>query len=301
MTSSIDALPLNALRAFCEVARLQHVTHAANSLGVSQSAISRHVAQLEIFMGAPLLERRGRNVMLTDIGRQLATAVSAPFSEIEFSIQLLRRRQQKEAQRLVVRTSLPTFAFTSLIPSLSEFSKLHNDVPVDVLTSTTPQELLGNFDVLISRDLSLPPPMHEWTICEENIVCVGAPDVVKTVAKLGYLAKPICTVNSRPDILPTWLNAMGLQENNIKLGARYAHHYMAIPATIAGSGLLIVPEIVAMDYIAKDLLVVVEDSRIKTGMKYSAFASDRSSFPDLAKSFCRWLMRMHKNANTMQI
>jgi DNA-binding transcriptional LysR family regulator len=53
-------LPLNALRAFEAVGRHLSFTAAANSLLVSQSAVSRHVIHLERLLGVQLLERRPR-------------------------------------------------------------------------------------------------------------------------------------------------------------------------------------------------------------------------------------------------
>src|SRR5690606_34227471 len=95
--------------------------------------------------------------------------------------------------------------------------------------------------------------------------------------------------------LPAWLASMGMREEDVRLGARYAHHYMAIPAILAGGGLLVAPEIVVSDYIKKQLLLVVEASRVATGMSYSAFANDRSPLPDLSAAFCRWVARIYKD------
>jgi DNA-binding transcriptional LysR family regulator len=62
-------MDLLLLRSFLAVAEHGAVTDAAAALGISQSALSRRVAQLETALGAPLLERVGRGVALTAIGR----------------------------------------------------------------------------------------------------------------------------------------------------------------------------------------------------------------------------------------
>ncbi|MBO6237970.1 MAG: LysR family transcriptional regulator, partial [Bacteroidales bacterium] len=49
------------LRAFAEVARTGSFTAAAKALGVSQPAISQHIAELEKFAGGRLFERRRGN------------------------------------------------------------------------------------------------------------------------------------------------------------------------------------------------------------------------------------------------
>ena len=67
--------PLNALRAFEVAARMGNFTKAAKSLNVSQGAVSRHIAQLEAFLGLRLFVRGQRDVSLTLEGVEYAHAV----------------------------------------------------------------------------------------------------------------------------------------------------------------------------------------------------------------------------------
>ncbi len=60
------------------------IRRAADALGVNASAISRQLAQLERALQLPLLERRGRNVVLTDAGKLLAE---------DYALTSQRRRQ----------------------------------------------------------------------------------------------------------------------------------------------------------------------------------------------------------------
>src|SRR5215831_17223821 len=62
-------MDLVLLRSLLAVAEHGAVTEAAAALGVSQSALSRRIDQLEQELGAPLLERVGRGVALTALGR----------------------------------------------------------------------------------------------------------------------------------------------------------------------------------------------------------------------------------------
>jgi len=57
------------MRSLLAVAEHGAVTDAAAALGLSQSALSRRIDQLEVALGAPVLERVGRGVALTAIGR----------------------------------------------------------------------------------------------------------------------------------------------------------------------------------------------------------------------------------------
>jgi molybdate transport repressor ModE-like protein len=62
-------MDLLLLRSLVAVADHGGITEAAAALGVSQSALSRRIDQLEEALGAPLLERAGRGVALTAMGQ----------------------------------------------------------------------------------------------------------------------------------------------------------------------------------------------------------------------------------------
>ncbi|HRI70302.1 MAG TPA: LysR family transcriptional regulator, partial [Polyangium sp.] len=63
--------PLNALNAFIAVARRRSYAAAAKDFGVSTSALSQSVRQLEARLGVPLLTRTSRSVAVTDAGQRL--------------------------------------------------------------------------------------------------------------------------------------------------------------------------------------------------------------------------------------
>ncbi|MBY8977122.1 LysR family transcriptional regulator [Rhodobacteraceae bacterium NNCM2] len=72
----------NALIAFESVARLGGVGRAAEELNTSQSAISRHLKQLEEHIGVSLFERSGRNIALTLAGRSYLDTVSSALESL---------------------------------------------------------------------------------------------------------------------------------------------------------------------------------------------------------------------------
>jgi DNA-binding transcriptional LysR family regulator len=87
-----DALrDLPALADFAAVARLEHVTRAAEVLGVPQPTLSRRIARLERALGTPLLVRHGRRVEVTRAGRTLADAVERALRELDSGLDALAR------------------------------------------------------------------------------------------------------------------------------------------------------------------------------------------------------------------
>ncbi|MHC2296150.1 LysR family transcriptional regulator [Rhizobium mongolense] len=293
---SDQEVPLNAIRAFVTIAREKSVTRAAEVLGTTQSSVSRYLAVLEDYLGSDLIERRGRNSELTDFGRLFANTVAEPLDTICFTAQRMRRRGPADYNRIVVRTSLSTLAYTLLIPNLQIFTSEMGGAVVDVISSLSLPSSSDSFDVLITRDLALLEPSDSWEIHNEHLICVGAPNHVAGKGLSVVRSIPMLSITSRPDILPTWLRAMDLSSSDILSGARVDHHYLALPAVTTGKCLLVAPEILVSDLVRDGLLKIVPGSRAPSGMQYRAYAIDRSGNPELARAFCRWLTRLCKKA-----
>ncbi|KRQ07622.1 LysR family transcriptional regulator [Bradyrhizobium pachyrhizi] len=300
MAAEHDEVPLNAIRVFVAIAREGSVTRAASTLGTTQSSVSRYLAVLQDYLGADLVERRGRRSELTEFGRLFVNTVAEPLDTVCFTAKRMRRRTQADGNRIVVRTSLSTFAHSFLIPNLSAFSAEMGGVIVDVISSLSPPTSSDDFDILITRDLSVIEPADDWEIYNETLVCVGSPNHVTGRSLSIVRSMPILNITSRPDILPTWLRAMNLSTKDIKPGARYDHNYLALPAVMTGKCLLVTPEILVGDLVRGGVLQVLPGSRTPSGMQYRAYAVDRSDKPEIARAFCRWLARLCKKAAILE-
>jgi LysR family hydrogen peroxide-inducible transcriptional activator len=63
------------LRYFDSLARLSHFGRAAAACSISQPALSLQIKELEDLIGAPLVERGGRQIRLTGLGEEFAERV----------------------------------------------------------------------------------------------------------------------------------------------------------------------------------------------------------------------------------
>jgi len=291
---------LNAIRAFAAIARECNLSRAAVAIGTTQSSISRHLAVLEDYLGASLLDRRGRTNRLTEFGKLYAEAVSEPLETICFTTNRMKRRDPEAINRLVVRTSLSTFATHILVPNLQQFSRAMGGATIDLVCSLAQPDAADRYDVLVTRDLHVDEPADEWQIHKEQLVCVGSSTHVTSDNAAIVRSIPILTITSRPDILPTWLRSMNMAAQDIIPGARVDHHYLALPAVMTGKCLLVAPEIIVAPGIRDGYLRVISDTQAQSGMDYKAFALDRSGNPELARAFCRWLVRLCKSATQQQ-
>ena len=89
-------MELQQLRYFKEVAEQEHITRAAESLSVSQSAVSRAISQLEDEVGVPLFYRRGRAIILSNAGKQFLTTVIRMQDTLENGIRSLKADSSAE-------------------------------------------------------------------------------------------------------------------------------------------------------------------------------------------------------------
>ncbi|WKX70802.1 LysR family transcriptional regulator [Streptomyces sp. XD-27] len=78
------------LAQFAAVARHEHVTRAAQELGVPQSTLSRAMARLEQDLGVALFARRGRAVALTPAGRTFLLSTERALAEVERAAESVR-------------------------------------------------------------------------------------------------------------------------------------------------------------------------------------------------------------------
>ncbi|MFD8191306.1 LysR family transcriptional regulator [Streptomyces wuyuanensis] len=75
---------------FAGVARHEHVTRAAQELGVPQSTLSRAMVRLEQDLGVTLFTRKGRTVSLTPAGRDFLVSVERALAEVERAAESVR-------------------------------------------------------------------------------------------------------------------------------------------------------------------------------------------------------------------
>lgn len=124
-------LPLNALRAFDAVARRQSFTAGAQSLNVTQSALSRHVMSLEELLGKKLVERKPHGISLTEAGAKLLPVVAKSFDRIEQTLNEIKSEAAGK-QRLLRVHMPPTFLQRRGMQMLHEFRAEYPAIAIDI-------------------------------------------------------------------------------------------------------------------------------------------------------------------------
>ncbi len=118
------SIEIGPLRTFVRVAELGHVTRAAASLGLTQPAVSGHLARLEEAVGQSLFDRTSRGMVLTEAGRVWLVHVTAALSRLDEGKRALDELSGLARGRLAVGGGA-TAATYLLPPLLERFHKKH--------------------------------------------------------------------------------------------------------------------------------------------------------------------------------
>ena len=126
---------LDDLLAFLAVGRQRSFTKAAAKLGVSQSALSHTIRELEARLGVRLLTRTTRSVSPTEAGERLLHGLGPRFEEIESELEALGELRDKPAGS--IRITATEYAIDTLLwPKLVKFLRRYPDIKAS--SSPTP-------------------------------------------------------------------------------------------------------------------------------------------------------------------
>ncbi|MFW8596128.1 LysR substrate-binding domain-containing protein [Cribrihabitans neustonicus] len=231
------------LRCFESAARHQSFTAAGEELGLTQSAVSKKVKELEAELGFTLFQRSGRGVALTAAGQGLATDLAQDLAGLRASLQ---KAAAAGAGRSALRVAvLPAFANLWLIPRLPDFFRRHPEVELSFSTRLAPFDITREgFDLAIHYGMDNWPGTHMAPLFGEEVVPVCAPAFatahgLEAVADLARA--PLLHLDSRGEAWAEWFVLAGLCSVPRYDGRYFDQHSMVITAAVAGLGAALVP------------------------------------------------------------
>jgi LysR family glycine cleavage system transcriptional activator len=131
-------LPLGALRAFEAAARLESFRLAADELGVTPTAISHRIRELEETLGLKLFDRQVRRVSLTVSGKRLFPVLRDGFDAFA---EALRSLKPDDGETVVTLSALVGFTARRLLPRMADFRRDHPKVQLRLHASDDPVDL----------------------------------------------------------------------------------------------------------------------------------------------------------------
>lgn len=169
---------LRHLRYFLEVARLQHVTRAADALHVTQSTLSHQLRQLEDLLGVQLFDRVGRGVQLTEAGQTFQAYAMRALLEVDDGATAVRELGSLLRGNLRVGV-IHTYNATLLPPAIARFIAAHPGVHVvveDLPALAIEQDIAeGRLDLGIAFTTVAHPDILAEPLFEEELVLAVPP------------------------------------------------------------------------------------------------------------------------------
>lgn len=233
------SLPLlNAMVVFEAAARNGGLTPAAEELNIAQSAVSRHVANLERQLSVSLFTRKGNRVILTEAGNSLAEAIRDGLGTIR---QAVERLQAPDRDTFVVGCSYD-LAQMWLMPRFDLVASRISNGQVMLLTSNDYKDF-DQPDVALSIRFGRPedwPGLVATRLFDGEWFPVCSPAFLARYPALvsetppAYLDIPLLHLTTQPGAVDSWQSWIGTERNLD--GPRFTSYLSMMHETIAGRG-----------------------------------------------------------------
>ena len=259
---------LDDLTAFLIVAREGSFTKAAAKLGVSQSALSYTIKELEARLKLRLLTRTTRSVSPTAAGERLLRNVGPKIEEIEAELAAVSELREKPSGTIrITATEYATDAV--LVPKLAKLLRGYPDIKVEIISDYGMTDIVAQrFDAGVRDGEQVAKDMISVRIGPDaRMAVVATPSYFRAreePSKPADLVEHNC-INLRltsSGALYAWEFARGARDLKVRVDGQFYFNTTTqmLQAALAGVGLAYLPERLVQPHINKGRLKrVLED------------------------------------------
>jgi LysR family glycine cleavage system transcriptional activator len=285
---------LLSVRAFEAAGRLNSFTLAAQELGLTQSAISRHVQSIEERFGKALFQRRGRHIALTDAGALYLREISPGLDRIrEANVRMV---QEGRLDQRVTISMLPSVAAMWLSPRLHEFSEANPEIDLRIHASRAMVDFeLDQVDLAIRYGRGTWPDCRAELLIEETLTPVCSPEFARRYklddAPNNLLHAPLL-VDDIPDGWDEWLRSAQLKASEARFGAAFDEGSALYGAAMAGAGVALGRGLLIRQHVSEGRLVAPFSLAIPASYSYWLVRPSRALPSSASLALARWLRSM---------
>ena len=247
-----------AMQCFEAAARHLSFTRAADELSLTQSAVSKQVAQLESFLNRKLFRRVRRSLCLTPEGAIYIGEVRKILAQLEMSSQYIMS-YNSHLDMLKIAT-LPTFGSRWLAPRLTAFLDRHPHISLDCCEKVAPFDLdKEGIDIAFFYGHGSWPGLECQRLFDEEVMPVCAPALLGSQvagSPLDLTRYRLLHLSTRPQAWHDWFASQNLTTEHSYRGNRFETFHMLIRATMAGAGIALLPRFLVEDELARGELVM---------------------------------------------
>jgi DNA-binding transcriptional LysR family regulator len=253
---------LDDLQAFVAVAREKSFTRAAAKVGVSQSALSHTIRELEARLGVRLLTRTTRSVSPTEAGERLLNTLGPRLDEIESELAAIAELREKPSGTIRI-TATEYASDTILVPKLARLLRDYPDIHVEIIVDYGLTDIVAErFDAGVRSGEQVAKDMIAVRIAPDmRMAVVGAPSYFRKQPE-PKRPQDLMAHNCIKLRLPThggvyaWEFEKGGRELRVRIEGQLTFNTTAqmLSAALAGLGLAYVPEGAVEAHIARGRL-----------------------------------------------
>nr|WP_298101126.1 LysR family transcriptional regulator [uncultured Shinella sp.] len=303
-----DPVETAELVAFTKTVDAKSLSRAAAELRVPRATLSRRLARLEERLGARLLRRTTRSLVLTDIGEAFYRQACIALEAVRLAEQSVRMTD--DVVRGDLRVSVPPVMSVSFHAMICEFATRYPELRVHVHTSNQLVDILRDgYDVALRASSQIQPGLIARTLFRDPMIAVAAPAYLAvrgTPRTQRDLRTHRCLLGFARGELPEthWPIISG---GKLHLDGSFFSNDIALlcDAAVSGLGVALLPRGLVSRHLESGALVQVLAGIVGAEMQIALVYPERAFLPPQVRAFidavAAWVPReLVANQRTLQ-
>ncbi|CAG9164704.1 HTH-type transcriptional regulator PerR [Cupriavidus pinatubonensis] len=292
-TADMRIPPMKAVIAFESVARTKSVSRAAEELGLTASAVSHQISNLESVIGRPLFFRQGRGLVLTPVGEQYLREVTGALADLNRATE--RASSQPDVEILRVHSS-PSFGLMWLLPRLASFQAEHGDIRLNLSCSYEDISFTSGFyDVDIRHGYAHWRDLQVKTLRKEFIAPLASADYLRQhgiQTPQDLLGQRLICSETPLVQWQQWFARFGIDHVRKTFDFSFDRSYMSLETAALGLGVALESTLLASVLLRSGRLVPVLDPThaVEVGAHHVVYPAQNGDLPRVAR-FLAWIDR----------
>ena len=167
---------IDAIRLFVRLVECGSFSAVGRAMGIGQPAVSKQIGALERHLGAQLVSRTSRQVVITDAGQtfyETARQLVDDFDALESSV----GERQQSPRGFIRLSTAPAHGRLCITPLLPAFFRRYPEIAVEVAVSERQVDLVGEgIDLAIRHGRLVDSALTVRTLADADMVLVASPD-----------------------------------------------------------------------------------------------------------------------------
>lgn len=283
----LNRIHLSGLRAVEAVGRLGSLKDAAGELGVTMGAVSQQLQKVEAQLGVVLFERQNRALIPTLHLNAMQPHLTSAMSSLSTAIAVTRRARE---DALTISVA-PVFASKWLVWHLKKFNKAHPGIRVRVEASIDLADPnTSDVDICIRVGRGPYSGVRAEKLLSQRVFPVCSPALARHIQTPEDIFKlPIIRDQDQRDDWRTWFEHFGLEPHLSEDGPSYSDGALCLDAAIAGQGVFLAWETLAVYAVKTGQLISPFPDRPATGLFYWLITSATAPQTKAKQAFASWL------------